>query len=67
MNIEGIFELFGNYFFPMALSIYLIYRIDKIMTQIVQNQNNFHIVVGKELKAIKKDIHKIRLDMAGRS
>jgi len=64
MIIEKILELIGNYFFPMILSVYLIYRIDQIMTQMVQNQKEFQTVVIDEIKDIKKDIYEIRLDMA---
>lgn len=48
----------------MILSVYLIYRIDQIMTQMVQNQKEFQTVVIDEIKDIKKDIYEIRLDMA---
>lgn len=54
----------GNYFFPMALSCYLVYRIDQIMTQMVQNQKDFSKIITGEIKDIKQDIYEIRLDMA---
>ena len=62
--IEDFLKLFGNYFFPMCLSVYLIFRIDQIMTEMVRTQKDFSIVFTKEIKDIKQDILDIRLDMA---
>lgn len=62
--MEQIFNLFGNYFFPMALSVYLIIRIDHLMTEMVKNQKDFSKIIVGEIKDIKKDILQIRLDMA---
>lgn len=62
--IEKILEVVGNYFFPMVLSVYLVFRIDHFMTEIVKNQKDFSKVIIGEIKDIKKDILEIRLDMA---
>lgn len=64
IDIEHILEIIGNYFFPLVLSCYLVYRIDQILTTLVENQNNFQDKVIEEIKDIKKDIYDIRLDMA---
>ena len=64
MIIERVLELIGNYFFPLVLSCYLVYRIDQILTQMVENQKIFQNTVIKEIKDIKEDIYNIRLDMA---
>jgi hypothetical protein len=62
--IEHALQTIGNYFFPLVLSSYLVYRIDKIFTEIVENQKIFQTVVISEIKDIKKDIYEIRIDMA---
>lgn len=62
--MNSIFELLGNYFFPMCLSVYLIFRIDHFMTELVKNQKEFSRIIIGEIKDIKKDILEIRLDMA---
>jgi hypothetical protein len=64
INIEHALQTIGNYFFPLVLSSYLVYRIDKIFTEIVENQKIFQTVVISEIKDIKKDIYEIRIDMA---
>ena len=64
IDIENILDLAGNYFFPLILSSFLIYRIDKFLTALVESNNNFHISITKELKEIKQDILDLRLDLA---
>ena len=62
--IENILDLTGNYFFPLILSTFLIYRIDKFLSALLVSNNDFHITITKELKEIKQDILDLRLDMA---
>lgn len=62
--MERLLDLIGNYFFPLVLSCYLVYRIDNIMTQLVENQKLFSSAIVNEIKDIKNDILQIRLDMA---
>ena len=62
--IENILDLIGNYFFPLILSSFLIYRIDKFLTALLVSNNSFHVTITKELKEIKQDILDLRLDMA---
>jgi len=57
-------DFISNYGFPLALSIYLILRIDQLMTKMVKNQKSFQDAIILEIKDIKKDIYDIRLDMA---
>jgi len=47
----------------MALSVYLIYRIDHILTLLIRNQTTFQNIVTEELKNIQKDILALRIDM----
>ncbi len=62
--MEDFFKLAGNYFFPMVLSIYLVVKIDKLITTMVTNQAIFQAGIMKEIKDIKTDIYNIRIDMA---
>jgi len=48
----------------MVLSVYLVLKIDKLISTVVDNQNAFHACMLKEMKEIKEDILNIRLDMA---
>ena len=64
INIERVLDVIGNYYFPLVLSAYLIYRIDNFLTQMVTNQKEFQTLVIMEIKDIKEDIHSLHLDMA---
>ena len=64
--MENFLKLAGNYFFPMVLSIYLVVKIDKLITAMVSNQAIFQACITKEIKDIKTDIYNIRIDMANR-
>ncbi len=64
IDIERILDIIGNYYFPLVLSGYLIYRIDNFLTQMVTNQKEFQTLVIMEIKDIKEDIHNLHLDMA---
>jgi len=61
--LEDFLRLAGNYFFPMVLSIYLVIKIDKLMTSLVVNQKEFSNMVLLELKEIKQDILDCRKDI----
>ena len=64
ITIENLLDVIGNYFFPLILSTFLIFRIDKFLTALLVSNNDFHITITKELKEIKQDILDLRLDMA---
>jgi len=57
-------DLISSFGFPLVLSIYLIIRIDKLLSEVVSNQKSFQDSIIIEIKDIKKDIYEIRLDMA---
>ena len=63
VTLEDFLRLAGNYFFPMVLSIYLVIKIDKLMTSLVVNQKEFSDMVLLELKEIKQDILDCRKDI----
>ena len=62
--MENFLSLVGNYFFPMVLSVYLVIKIDKLMTSLIINQKEFSEMVLLEMKEIKKEILNIKLNIS---
>lgn len=62
--LKEILDLIGNYFFPMVLSVYLVFKIDKLMSALILDQKDFSSRVLLEMKEIKQDILDIRLDIS---
>jgi len=57
--MEDFFKITGNYFFPLVLSVFLIYRIDKFLSLITedmkaiketQTQILFHLQINSQPK-----------------
>ena len=62
--MENFLSLVGNYFFPMVLSVYLVIKIDKLMTSLIINQKEFSEMILLEMKEIKKEILNIKLNIS---
>ena len=61
--LEHYLNLIGNYFFPMVLSVYLVIKIDRLMTSLVINQKEFSKMVCTQLKEIKLEILECKKDI----
>ncbi len=61
--LEHYLNLIGNYFFPMILSVYLVIKIDKLMTSLIINQKEFSEMVCTQLKEIKLEILECKKDI----
>ena len=61
--LEEFLKIAGNYFFPMVLSVYLVFKIDSLITALVRLQKEFSENILCEIKGIKQDILEIRLDI----
>jgi len=61
--MEEFFNLAGNYFFPMVLSVYLVVKIDRLMTSLIANQKEFSEMVCTQLKEIKLEILECKKDI----
>lgn len=64
MDIEYILKLIANNGFPLVLSIYLVWKLDFFIAEIIKNQKEFSRNVTTEIKEIKKTINELRLDFA---
>ena len=64
LDIEYILKLIANNGFPLVLSIYLVWKLEFFITEIVKNQKEFSHNVTAEIKEIKQAINELRLDFA---
>ena len=64
MDIEYVLKLIANYGFPLVLSVYLVYKLEYFINEIVKNQKEFSQSITSEIKEIKQAIVELRLDFA---
>ncbi|GAH88670.1 unnamed protein product [marine sediment metagenome] len=62
-KIESLFNIIGNYFFPLVLSCFLIWRLDYFFNQIIKNQKDFQDHMVMEIVQIKQDLRDMRLEV----
>ena len=63
MDIEYILKLLANNGFPLVLSIYLVWKLEFFITQIIKNQKEFSQNVVTEIKEIRQALNELRVDM----
>ena len=54
MDIEYTLKLIANNGFPLVLSIYLVWKLEFFINEIIKNQKEFSQNVTVEIKEIKK-------------
>ena len=64
MDIEYFLKLIANNGFPLILSIYLVWKLEFFITEIIKNQKEFSQSVVTEIKEIKQSINELRVDIA---
>jgi len=64
LDIEYVLKLIANYGFPLVLSLYLVYKLEYFINEIVKNQKEFSQSITTEIKEIKQAINELRLDFA---
>ena len=64
MDIEYFLKLIANNGFPLILSIYLVWKLEFFINQIIKNQKEFSQSVTTEIKEIKQAIQELRVDFA---
>jgi len=64
LDIEYVLKLIANNGFPLVLSIYLVYKLEFFITEIIKNQKEFSQNVTTEIKEIKQAINELRVDFA---
>jgi len=61
--LKDFIELTGNYFFPMILSCYLIYKLDHFLTATLKAQRDYLDKIFTEIRDIKHSILDGRFDL----
>ena len=64
LDIEYVLKLIANNGFPLVLSVYLVWKLEFFITEIVKNQKEFSHNVTAEIKEIKQTINELRVDIA---
>jgi len=64
LDIEYMLKLIANNGFPLVLSIYLVWKLEFFINEIIKNQKEFSQSVTVEIKEIKKTINDLRVDFA---
>ena len=64
LDIEYMLKLIANNGFPLVLSVYLVYKLEFFINEIIKNQKEFSRNVTVEIKEIKKTISDLRVDFA---
>ena len=64
LDIEYMLKLIANNGFPLVLSIYLVWKLESFINEIIQNQKEFSRNVTVEIKEIKQTISDLRVDFA---
>lgn len=64
LDIEYVLKLIANNGFPLVLSVYLVWKLDFFIAEIIKNQKEFSHNVTAEIKEIKQTINELRLDFA---
>ena len=64
LDIEYVLKLIANNGFPLVLSVYLVWKLEFFINEIVKNQKEFSQSVTIEIKEIKQTINELRVDFA---
>jgi len=59
-----VLKLIANNGFPLVLSIYLVYKLEFFITEIIKNQKEFADNITVEIKEIRQSINDLRIDVA---
>jgi hypothetical protein len=64
LDIEYVLKLIANNGFPLVLSVYLVWKLEFFINEIIKNQKEFSHNVTAEIKEIKGAINELRVDFA---
>ena len=64
LDIEYALKLIANNGFPLVLSVYLVWKLEFFINEIIKNQKEFSHSITAEIKEIKQAINELRVDFA---
>jgi len=64
LDIEYIIKLISNNGFPLVLSVYLVWKLEFFIGEMIKNQKKFSENITAEIKEIKFAINDLRVDVA---
>jgi len=64
LDIEYILKLIANNGFPLVLSVYLVWKLEFFINEIIKNQKEFADNITVEIKEIRQSINDLRIDVA---
>lgn len=64
MDIEYVLKLIANNGFPLVLSVYLVWKLEFFINEIIKNQKEFADNITFEIKEIRQSINDLRIDIA---
>ena len=64
LDIEYLLKLIVNNGFPLVLSVYLVWKLEFFINEIIKNQKEFSHSITAEIKEIKQTINELRVDFA---
>jgi len=64
LDIEYVLKLIANNGFPLVLSVYLVWKLEFFINEIIKNQKEFSHNITAEIKEIKQAINELRVDFA---
>jgi len=59
-----VLKLIANNGFPLVLSVYLVWKLEFFINEIIKNQKEFADNITVEIKEIKQAINELRVDFA---
>ncbi len=59
MDITNLMEIIANQGFPIALSVFLIFRIDRFMQQLVSTQKEGYQQIFKQVSIVQKTMSRL--------
>ena len=64
LDIEYVLKLIANNGFPLVLSVYLVWKLEFFINEIIKNQKEFADNITVEIKEIRQSINDLRIDVA---